>query len=73
MVEMRKTQTQTEELMQEVRKTGKRGEIRPKVVKLRQELQGKLEALLTEAQRTQWKEMLGQPIDPSALFDLTSQ
>jgi len=73
MVEMRKTQTQTEELMQEVRKTGKRGEIRPKVVKLRQELQAKLESLLTEAQRTQWKEMLGQPIDPSALFDLTSQ
>ena len=56
-------------LMEEVRKGGNPDEIRPKVLKLRDDLEGKLEALLTEDQKKQWKEMLGEPVDVSLLFD----
>ena len=55
--------------MEEVQKGGNPDEIRPKVMKLREDLQGKLEALLTDAQKKQWKEMLGKPVDLSLLFD----
>jgi hypothetical protein len=66
---IQRTGQEIEALLQEVRKNGNPDEIRPKVMKLREGLQGKLEALLTDAQKTQWKEMLGKKIDPSALFD----
>jgi len=36
---------------------------------MREELQGKLEAILTDAQKKQWKAMLGKPVDLSVLFD----
>ena len=42
--------------------------IRPKAYQLRLELEAKLEALLTDAQKKQWKEMLGQPVDPSVIY-----
>ena len=38
-------------------------EIRPKAMKIRKEHEGKIEALLTDAQKKQWKEMLGKPFD----------
>jgi hypothetical protein len=56
-------------LMEEAQQGGNPDEIRPKVLKLRGDLQGKLEALLTDAQKKQWKEMLGKPVDLSLLFD----
>jgi hypothetical protein len=38
-------------------------------LKLRLDLEGQLEALLTDTQKKQWKEMLGSPVDLSVLFD----
>src|SRR5258707_5540095 len=38
-------------------------EIRPKMMKIRKEQEGKIEALLSDAQKKQWKEMLGKPLD----------
>ena len=58
-----------EPLLEEAQKGGNPEEIRPKVLKLREDLQGKLEALLTDAQKKQWKEMLGKPVDLGVLFD----
>ena len=40
------------------------------MIKVRDDLEAKLEALLTDAQKKQWKEMLGQPMDLADLFDL---
>ncbi len=56
------------QLTEEAQKSGKPEEIFPKAVKLRADLQGKLEALLTDAQKKQWKEMLGKPMDLADLF-----
>jgi hypothetical protein len=69
MGEIQKMQKKIAPLMEEARKSGKPDEIRPKVLKLRDDLQGTLEALLTADQKKQWKEMLGRPVDPSLLFD----
>ena len=65
-------QKKIEPLLEEARRGGNPGEIRPKVLKMREELEGKLEALLTDGQRKQWKDMLGTPIESklSALFGL---
>ncbi len=38
-------------------------EIRPQAMKLRQDYQGKFEALLSDAQKKQWQEMNGKPFD----------
>jgi len=62
-------QKKIQTLLEEVQKGGKPDEIRPKVLKMRAELQGQLEALLTEAQKKQWKEMLGKPVELGVLFD----
>ena len=70
MAEVQQTEKKIAPLMAEVQKCGKPDEIRPKVMKLRADLQGKLEALLTDAQKKQWKEMLGKPVELSVLFDL---
>ena len=69
MAEIQQMQKKIAPLMEEARKSGNPDEIRPKVLKLREDLQGKLEALLTGDQRKQWKEMLGEPVDVSLLFD----
>jgi hypothetical protein len=67
--EIQQTQKQIAPLVKEARERGRPDEIRPKVLKMRLSLQARLEALLTDAQRQQWKEMLGKPLEPDALFD----
>jgi hypothetical protein len=46
-------------LIKEAQSGGDPDEIRPKVMKIRKEHEDKIEALLTDAQKQQWKEMLG--------------
>jgi len=71
MAMMRQAQKETQSLLEELQKDGKlKEEIQPKVIKVRGDLEGKLEALLTDAQRKHWKEMLGKPMDLADLFDL---
>jgi hypothetical protein len=50
-------------LMQEAEKGGNAEEIRRKVMKIREDDVRRIEALLTDAQKTQWKKMLGKPLD----------
>ena len=56
-------QKKIEPLLKEAQKGGKPEEIRPRVMKIRKEHEGKIEALLTEAQKKQWKEMLGKRLN----------
>ena len=58
-------QKKIEPLMKEVESGGKPEEIRPKVLKVRKQHEGRIEALLTDAQKKQWKELLGKPLDLS--------
>ena len=48
-------------LIKEAQSGGNHEEIRSKVMKIRKEHEGKIEAILTDAQKKQWKEMLGKP------------
>ena len=48
-----------EPLIKEAQSGGKPEEIRPKIEQIRKEQGQKLEAVLTDDQRKQWKEMLG--------------
>ncbi len=58
-------------LLEEAQKSGNPKKIQPKVIKIRDNLEATMEALLTDAQKTQWKEMLGKPMDHlDDLFDL---
>ncbi len=52
-----------EPLLKQAQEGGDPQEIGPKIMKLRKEQEGKLEAVLTDAQKKQWKEMLGKPFD----------
>ena len=70
MAEVQQTEKKIALRMEEIHKGANPDEVRPKVMKLREGLQGKLEALLTDAQKKQWKELLGKPVDLSVLFDL---
>jgi hypothetical protein len=54
-------QKEMEPLIKKSRSDGNPQEILPKVIKMRQDCQGKLEALLSDAQKKQWKEMIGRP------------
>jgi hypothetical protein len=54
-------QKQVQPLIKEAQSGGKPEEIGPKVMKLRQEHVGKIEAILTDAQKKQWQELLGKP------------
>jgi hypothetical protein len=56
-------QKKIEPLMKEAQSGGNPEEIRPKVVKIRNEHVDKLESILTDAQRKRWKELLGKPLD----------
>lgn len=56
-------QKKIEPLIEEAQSGGNAEEIRPKVMKIRKEHEGKIEALLTDAQKQQWQEMLGKPLD----------
>ncbi len=69
MAEIQQMQKKIAPLMEDAWKSGNPDEIRPKVLKLREDLQAKLETLLTDDQRKQWKEMLGKTVDLSLVFD----
>ncbi len=56
-------QQKTEPLLKEAQKGGKPEEIRPKVLQIRREHEGRIEAILSDAQQKQWKAMLGKPLD----------
>jgi hypothetical protein len=56
-------QKKIEPLMKEAQSGGNPQEIGPKVIKIRQDHQGKIEAILSDAQKKQWKTMLGKPFD----------
>jgi hypothetical protein len=58
-------QAKIEPLIKEAQIGGNPMEIRPKIMKLRQECVGKMENVLTDAQKGQWKEMLGKPFELS--------
>jgi hypothetical protein len=52
-------QKQIEPLIKEAQSGGNPVEIRPKVLKIRKEHEGRIEATLSDTQKRQWKEMLG--------------
>ncbi len=52
-------QKKVESLVKEAQSGGNPQEIRPKIEQLRKDHARELEAVLTDAQKTQWKEMLG--------------
>jgi hypothetical protein len=54
-------QQKIEPLIKQAQAGGNPEDIRPKVMKARQEQEVKIETALTDAQRKQWKEMLGKP------------
>ncbi|WP_202947401.1 hypothetical protein [Zavarzinella formosa] len=62
MAVVKELQKTVEPLMKEARSGGNPEEIRPKVMKIRKEHEGKIEALLTDAQKKQWQEMLGKAV-----------
>ena len=53
-------QKKIEPLIKEAHEGGNPEEIRPKVMHIRKEHEAKIEAILTDAQKKQWKEMLGE-------------
>jgi hypothetical protein len=55
-------QKKIEPLMKEAQQGGNPEEIRPRVMKIRAEHVGRIEALLSDAQKKQWKEMLGKAL-----------
>jgi hypothetical protein len=54
-------QREIEPLMKKATSGGMPEVILPKVIKLRLDCQGKIEALLSDAQRKQWQQMIGKP------------
>jgi hypothetical protein len=63
MAVVREMQKNIEPLMKGAQSGGNPEEIRPKVLKIRMEHADKIEAFLTDAQRKQWRKMLGKPMD----------
>ena len=69
--QMKKFMAIVQELQKKVRASGQGGcnraatrqEIRPKIEQLRKDHAKKLEAVLTDAQKKQWKELLGPPFE----------
>ena len=59
----RDLQTGVQALVKEAQTGGNPGEIRPKIERLRKDHAGQLEAVLTDAQRKRWQEMLGPPFE----------
>jgi hypothetical protein len=64
-------QLKIQPLLDEARKGGNPAEIQHEVLQMRRDLEASMESLLTEPQQKQWKEMLGEPVDPSILFELS--
>jgi hypothetical protein len=56
-------QTKIEPLFQEAQSAGNPQELGPKVMKLHKQYAGKIEGILSDAQKKQWKGMLGEPFD----------
>ena len=56
-------QKKVEPLVKEAQSGGNPEEIRPKIEQLRKDHAQKLEAVLTDAQKKQWKELLGPPFE----------
>jgi hypothetical protein len=56
-------QKKMEPLIKEAQSGGNPEDIRPKLMKIRREHEGKIEAILTDAQKKQWQEMLGKPLE----------
>lgn len=56
-------QKQVEALVKQVQAGGNPAEIRPKIEQVRKDHGRKLETVLTDAQKKQWKEMLGPPFE----------
>jgi hypothetical protein len=54
--------------IEEARKGGDQSAILSRVLKLREESEGKLESQLTDAQKKQWDEMIGAPVALGVLF-----
>ena len=67
---IQETQEKIKTLMEELQKGGAIGEIQPKVLKCRADLEGQMEDLLTDAQKKRWKEMLGKPMALADIFDM---
>ena len=55
-------QKKVKPLIEEAQSGGNPEEIRPKVMKIRKDHEQQIEALLTDTQKEQWKEMLGKPL-----------
>ena len=68
MTPTQEAQRKTTALMEEIHKGANPETIRPKAFQLRLDLEVQLEALLTDAQKKQWKEMLGKPVDPGVIY-----
>jgi hypothetical protein len=60
---MQELHKQVEPLVKEAQSGGNPAEIRPKIEKLREDHAKKLEAVLTDAQKKQWRELLGPPFE----------
>ena len=54
---------QVQPLVKEAQSGGDPAEIRPRIMKIRKEHEGKILAILTDDQRALWKEKLGKPLD----------
>jgi len=63
MAVIQEMQTKIAPLLKDVDSGGDPKEIWPKLMKIRTEHEGRIEALLSDAQKKQWKEMLGKPLD----------
>lgn len=62
-VVIRAMQSKIEPLIKEAQSGGNPEEIRPKAIKIRKDHEEKIEALMTDVQREQWKAMRGKPVD----------
>jgi hypothetical protein len=60
---MHEMQKKMEPVVKEAQKGGKPEEVGPKLMKIREAHVSRIEALLSDAQKTQWKKMLGKPLD----------
>jgi len=59
---MQELQKKVQPLIKEAESGGNHEEIRSKVMKIKKEQEDKIEALLTDTQKQQWKELLGKPL-----------
>jgi hypothetical protein len=63
MAMIQELQSKIEPLVREARSRGNPQEILPRVITIREEYDGKIEAILSAEQKTHWKEMRGKPFD----------